>query len=108
VNRAGASGPWAVSDWAIEQAACAKSRIGAARTQWVVGCRRPQARIVYPLLFFPEDCFNGFLSNFLGKFYLAFSIQIIPTKILFREFKSDKKNCELFKVNESYSCFRCK
>jgi hypothetical protein len=48
------------------------------------------------------------LFRFLSKFHKVFSIQFIPTKILFREFKSYRNFSIKIKVNEFYSCFRCK
>jgi hypothetical protein len=50
--------------------------------------------------FFYITGFNCFLFSFWGKFQIVFSIQIIPTKNLFREFKSYKNIYEKFKVDE--------
>jgi hypothetical protein len=41
-----------------------------------------------------------FFAQILGKFHIVFSIQIFPTKILFREFKSYRIFSAKFKVNE--------
>jgi hypothetical protein len=43
--------------------------------------------------------FNSF-AQFLSKFQIVFSIQIIPTKNLFREFKSYRNFSKKFKVSE--------
>jgi hypothetical protein len=50
-----------------------------------------------------------FFCSVLNKFQIVFSIQIIPTKNLFREFKSYRNISKKFKVNEFLiHNFRCK
>jgi hypothetical protein len=62
-------------------------------------------------IFFSVSFYRTILIVFiqiLSKFQIVFSIQIIPMKNLFREFKSNRNISERFKVYEFYSCFRCK
>ena len=55
---------------------------------------------------FPVHGFGCFLSIFLGQISSSFSIQFYPTKILFREMKSDRNIPEKYKDHEIFiSCF---
>jgi hypothetical protein len=72
---------------------------------WAASLRQ---KSVFSLLFFPQFTVLLFFAQILGKFHIVFSIQIIPTKNLFREFKSYRNFSIKFKVYEFYSCFRCK
>jgi hypothetical protein len=95
-----AGGPWAVS-----------SRAGRVNGISYLPCRAPRAQnrpwaakghgpnIFFIIIFSPSQ-FYCFLFSFLSKFQIFFSIQIIPTKNLFREFKSYRNISKKFKVNE--------
>jgi hypothetical protein len=59
-------------------------------------------------LFLLQNTVSIVFVQFLSKFPIVFSIRIIPTKNLFREFKSYRNFSIKFKVNEFfYSSFRC-
>jgi hypothetical protein len=55
---------------------------GSAHAEHAVGHTRPRARLKFSVIFLAEHCFNCFLPNFLSKFKIVFSIQIIPTKFV--------------------------
>jgi hypothetical protein len=69
---------------------------------------RPWAASGHGPFCFYRTQFYWFLFSFLSNFDIVFSIQNIPTKILFREFKSYRIFSAKFKVYEFRSCFRCK
>jgi hypothetical protein len=103
-NSASADGPRAVLGWAGQVSGGYKPPHRA-----LASCGPPVAteKSFFSVLF-SEHSFNCFVQFFLSKFHIVFSIRIIPTKILFREFKSYRNFFIKFKVYEFYSCFRCK
>jgi hypothetical protein len=66
-------------------------------------------KTVFSVIFYRLQ-FLLFFVQILSKFQIVFSIQIIPTKILFREFRSDRNFSVKYKVNEFFNsfCFRYK
>jgi hypothetical protein len=97
-------GPWAKKDRAAERAADRIGRTG----RWRAVGRQLRQKNSFLWNFFTVYSFVVFCSFFFSKFHIVFSIQIIPTKNLFREFKSYRNFSIKFKVYEFYSCFSCK
>jgi hypothetical protein len=74
---------------------------GATCANLAVGRKRLQANC-FSCYFFYRNSLLIF-AQILGKFHIVFSIQIIPTKNLFREFKSDINFSVKYKVNEFFN-----
>jgi hypothetical protein len=75
----------------------------APRAQSGHGPPKATGRNSFSLLFFYRSQFLLFFVQFLSKFLRVFSIQIIPMKICFREFKSDRNFSVKYKVNEFFN-----
>jgi hypothetical protein len=69
---------------------------------------RPRAKSYFHSYFFTDYSFYLFLFIFLSKSHTVFSTQIVPTKNLFRKYKSNRIFSKMFKIYEFYSFFRCK
>jgi hypothetical protein len=100
--------PWARTDRAAERAAGFIHRTGQRACTVGRGPQKAAGRNYFSVILFTDYSFVVFLFSFLSKFDIVFSIQIIPTKNLFSEFKSYRNFSIKFKVYEFYSCFRCK
>jgi hypothetical protein len=92
--------PWAKADRDAERAAgsirCAVRQERKSRP-WAASGHGP---IQFFLFFLLQYTVLLFFVQILSKFHIVFSIQIFPTKILFREFKSYRNFSIKFKVNE--------
>jgi hypothetical protein len=69
---------------------------------------RPQTESYFHCYFFYKSHFLLFFVHFLSKSHKVFSTQIVPTKNLFRKYKSNGIFSKMFKVYEFYLFFRCK